>query len=180
MVNHFPNVHVPTGSELYETTRIVRIPRTYHTTDYSYMVPQFSVYTPGEEPAAVLGEPTLGEFDGNVFGTTSKPPLVPLLLSAKELEEIVRTVNGMLEEAFSMDSKWTWMDNVLEFLSGTVYSRVWGRFFRELFTKRKMEEVDMYIEKVNGEFLGRRDGLLRVVPLGESGLMSLDVQIPKP
>lgn len=180
VVNHFPNIYAPQDSELYKNTRIVRIPRAYEDKDYSYMIPQFSLYTPGEEPAAVYGEPTLGLYDGNVFGTTSKPPLVPLLVSALELEDIVKAVNAILADAFSLHSKWTWMDNIVEFLTGTLYSRIWGWLALEPYTKRELGKLDQYVEEVNGTFLAKRHPQLRLILVRESGFLSLDFQIPKP
>ncbi|QRG38147.1 hypothetical protein FDK38_002542 [Candidozyma auris] len=180
VVNHFPNVYAPIESTLYKDTRIVRIPRAYHEKDYSYMIPQFSLYTPGEEPAAVLGEPTLGSFDWQVFSTVSKTPLVPSLLSASEVEDIVKRVNAFLADAFSLNSKWTWVDNMVDFFTGTLYSRVWGWLVSEPFTKRQVQKLDEYVEHVNETFLSKRHPLLRLIAPRESGFLSLDFQIPKP
>lgn len=53
VITHFPNVHAPRGSQLYRTTRVVRVPRRF---DVSMHYPNFSEQLPGLEPAAIVAE----------------------------------------------------------------------------------------------------------------------------
>lgn len=181
VVNHFPNPYALRGSEHYENTRIIRIPRAFDLSENLYMVPQFSVITPGQELAAISsngpGADFCGEFDGCVFGTTSSTVLVPGLLGSDELRQIVEKINSILKRATTL--KVTWMDNVLDFFSATLYSRVYCSLIRETHYKRTMAELEEYVEEVNVG-LGKRCAELKLISPVESAFLSLDFQIPKP
>lgn len=184
VVNHFPNPYASRDSEEYKTTRIVRIPRQFDAGPNADFVPQFSTFTPGNEPAAIKSEDmpkfsVAGEFQGELFGKTSATPLVPKWVGHAELNEIVTTINAMLKSALSPNQVETWLDNVLDFFSATLYSRVFTNNVRNTFYKRKIAEVEKYVENVN-EMLGKRNGKLKMISPVESAFLSLDFQIPKP
>lgn len=184
VINHFPNPYVPRDSDEYKTTRIVRIPRQFDSGPNADFVPQFSIFTPGNEPAAIIAEDlprfsAVGEFQGDFFGKTSATPLVPNWVSHTELKEIVTTINAMLKVALSPGQAETWLDNVLDFFTATLYSRLFTNNVRDTFYKRKIAEVESYVETVN-KMLGKRNPRLRLISPVESAFLSLDFQIPKP
>lgn len=180
VVNHFPNPYVVVDSELWRSTRIVRVPRAFDTSPYLYMVPQFSVYTPGKEPAAISSDTdvAVGEYDGSVYGTTSATPLVPSLLSLSELLDIVEKVNAFCMEA-AYPGKSSAIDNVLDFFSATLYSRVFS-LVRETHFKRSVQKLEKYVEQLNSGFLASRSPNLRLISPVKSAFLSLDFQIPRP
>lgn len=183
VINHFPNPYTTKDSALYHTTRIVRIPRTFDTHDKLYLVPQFSMYTPGKEPAAIenndYGSEAVGIYDGSVFGVTSATALVPVYLSAEELRDVVGTINKLSLEA-TVPSFASTLENVLDFFSGTLYSRIFGGRSQGTYTKRKIAQLEEYVDRINRDFLQKRHGLLCVISPVKSAFLSLDFQIPKP
>lgn len=183
VINHFPNPYTTRDSALYHTTRIVRIPRAFDTHDKLYMVPQFSTYTPGKEPAAIVnnesGSESVGLYDGTAFGVTSATALVPMYLSADELSEVVGTINKLSEEA-AVPNLTTTIENVLDFLSATLYSRIFGGRAKGSHVKRRIAKLEEYVEKINRDFLQKRHSLLCLVSPVKSAFLSLDFQIPKP
>lgn len=181
VINHFPNPYCVKNDEVYRSTRIVRIPRMFDSVELLDIVPQFSTYTPGLEPAALVSENLefrpLGAFDGEVFGISSSTALVPQWVSAEELAEIVAKVNQLLRAATLPEHNW--LDNCLEFATGTLYSRIFLKYFRESHMKRAMREADAYTEEVNTK-LAQRNKYLRMIPISRSGTLSLDFQVPTP
>lgn len=180
VINHFPNSFVSKYSQEYTQTRIVRIPRIYDTVSFSYLVPQFSSYTPGNEPAAITGSLETGEYDGFTFATTSATPLVPQWLNPDELAEIVNCINTFCHDAFSPFSPWTCLDNLAELLTGTLYSRVFNSLLMDTFVKRKLADLDRYVDSVNDTILRHKHPQLRIISPRMSGFLSLDIQIPLP
>lgn len=177
VVNHFPNPHTTKHSEVYQRTRIVRIPRVFDRVPLLDMVPQFSTYTPGKEPAALLGGPfrAAGSVDGVFFGESSATALVPQYMSPEELHRIIEEINRLLAAATTPSWRIT-VDNVLEFVTGTLYSRLAGQYTH---MKRGMREVEQYVAEVN-ETLQRTHPDLKLILPVRSGLLLLDFQIPAP
>lgn len=175
VVNHFPNPHVPKELLLYSSTRVIRIPRIFDSNPLSYSVPQFSTYTPGAEPAAIVATGVydfdpVGKLDDTVFGVTSVTPLVPSYLSSEELREIVNTVNEFLEKAFSA----SWAENIIDILSATLYSKLFPTQ-----CQRVLKVLDEYLGDVNAR-LAKVHPDLRVFSPAECAFLTLDIQIPKP
>ncbi|SGZ54905.1 CIC11C00000001727 [Sungouiella intermedia] len=183
VVNHFPNPYTPRHSDLYKKTRVVRIPRQYDSVEFLYMVPQYSTFVPGDEPAAIKGERnefvTCGKYDSSIFGATSATPLVPNWISEEEFVEIVKDVNSRLEEAWSPQQTLTWLDNVMDFLTATLYLRLFTTNVRDTFLKRKMEDLERYVGEVNQRLKQRNEKLALISPV-KSAFLSLDFQIPTP
>lgn len=184
VINHFPNPYTTKGSALYHTTRIVRIPRIFDTVEHLYMVPQFSTWAPGAEPAAIHygkenGFVSLASYDGTVFGPTSVTPLVPGYLSANELREIVDRLNEFLLQAMS-PNKTTTFENIVEFFTGTLYSRIFAGKAGATHLKKGIARMEEYVEQLNRNFLSKRHELLRLISPVDSAFLSLDFQIPKP
>ncbi|KAK6458778.1 pseudouridine synthase [Scheffersomyces xylosifermentans] len=169
VINHFPNVYTPQDSLTYANTRIIRIPRAYEGIKYSDIIPQFSVYAPGTEPAALLNESNfsfdpIGTYDGNAFGPTSLTPLVPDLLQREELETIVTTVNQYLYDSFNPYDWRNAVESSLEFLTAGFYSRIISKYLYTSYSRQKLHHIDW----------------LKLIDPRLSGFLSLDFQIPKP
>lgn len=185
VVSHFPNPYALRDSELFRSTRVVRIPRRFDISEFLYLIPHFSEYAPGDEPAGIKGEGGIefvasGEYDGTVFGATSATPLVPTWVSESELKSIVDTINKYLEEAVSPWQRATWLDNVLDFFSATLYSRFFTNNVRDTHMKRKLVELEKYVEEINSTMLSKRNSVLALISPVKSGFLSLDFQIPRP
>lgn len=184
VINHFPNCHAPRDSGLYRSTRVVRIPRQFDVAKFADLVPQFSTFVPGDEPAAIRGDGdhvfvAAGEFDASVFGQTSATPLVPHWVSASELTDIVTRVNAYLNRTASPLQRLTWLDNALDFFSATLYSRLFTNNVRNTHMKRTIGELEKYVDSVNN-MLAKRDPRLALVSPVKSAFLSLDFQIPNP
>ena len=177
VINHFPNNHVPFDSLAYHDTRVVRIPRIFDTIRYSHIVPQFSLYVPGREPAALELQNSsflpIGRFDNNVFGSSSMTPLVPNYMSEQEFVDIVRTVNQYLYDAFNPFSLWNICDNLLDFLTANLYNQVFHNLLTETHSKRKLMALERYIEKLNDEVLIERDSCLKILSPRRSAYLSV-------
>lgn len=176
VVTHFPNNYVPFDSSTYRLTRIVRIPRAYETTELSYLVPQFSTYLPGNEPASLKEAEdkfiAAGEYDNNIFGTTSYPPLIPQHLSEEEYKMIVKEVNQYLYEAFS-PFKWrVFAENFLDVVTGTLYTKFFNRFIAENRSQAKLHELETFVsEEINGKLF--KDKEIRLISPRRSGYLSV-------
>jgi hypothetical protein len=157
VINHFPNIYAAPYSAMYYTTRIVRIPRIYDTLNHPDLIPQFSLYVPGTEPAALtisdLNFDPTGIFDGNRFGTTSVTPLVPGLISSDQFMTIVSTVNKYLHDALDPYNLYNFLENVLEFLSAGTYSRTFNKFISVSYSKKKLQQLEEYVEEANNTIL---------------------------
>lgn len=152
VVNHFPNVYEDISSASYRQTRIVRIPRIYDTLDFPDLIPQFSKFYPGSESGAItLNEFSIGEFDEEIFNETSSVQQLETIISKEELETIVEHVNTMLAIAFNPYNQWTLMENILEFLTGGLLLQILNLFGIYSFTRRKVQQLEEYIEDVNGK-----------------------------
>lgn len=183
VVNHFPNNHAALNSATRETTRIVRIPRAYHSILLGDIIPQFSTFPLGQEPAAIVAadQPPQflirGQFDGNYFGTTSITPLVPALLGFDELCDIVRHVNLHLKAAYDPFCVWNCLDNVLDFVTGTLYSKIVNRFIVATYCKRRLADLEEYILTLNVKYAAKH---IRFISPRRSALLLLDVEINQP
>ncbi|KAM9912349.1 hypothetical protein OXX69_002652 [Metschnikowia pulcherrima] len=181
VINHFPNPYTAHESAVFWRTRIVRVPRIFDSCQESYMVPRFSTYVPGHEPAALTSD--LREFqpagihENYVFGTTSLTPLVPQWVSEEEYVRIVTDINTLLFEAMSPENKMGWLDNALDYLSGTLYTTLFTRYLRPSFLKRGLHKVDEYVVELNAK-LREKHHDLKLIPLLKSAMLSLDFQIP--
>jgi hypothetical protein len=104
---------VPVNTLLYETTRIVRIPRVFDKEPY----PQFSNVLPGREPGSITNgmdlEPeftAVGSFEGQFFGTSSLSPLSGMV-EESDFRNLIDDVNKILKESYGFN----WL-HVLEFI----------------------------------------------------------------
>jgi len=178
VVNHFPNNHVPVDSATYNETRIVRIPRIFSTTKLSDLIPQFSDYTPGSEPAAIndqdgLTFKTTGIYDNNSFGVTSVTPLVPGYMTDEEFHAIIHKINQYLQEAFDPYNIWNLIDSILDLISANFYTKIINNFFVDTYSKRKLLELESYIDhEVNSKMLANRPGL-KILSPRKSGYLSV-------
>lgn len=179
VVSHFPNNYVPTESASYRQTRIVRIPRDYATKELSYMIPQFSSYLPGTEPASLKqaedGFTVVGKYDYSVFGSSSCPPLIPNHLSELEYKQIVGDINGYLLEAFSPYNWRVAVENFLDVATGTLYSKVFNRLIVGNTSQTKLEQLETFVEEeINQKMLKCRD--IRVISPRRSGYLSVCIR----
>lgn len=178
VVNHFPNNHVSIGSTSYISTRVVRIPRIFDTVYLSDIIPQFSTYVPGTEPAAIKEEYSrpfhaVGFYDDNYFGETSITPLVPDYLTELEFHTIVTKVNEYLHLAFDPYNIWNLLDSLLDLFSANLYNQLCTRFIITTYSKRKLQQLEQYISnEVNLEMLRNRPNI-KVLSPRRSGYLSV-------
>ncbi|ODV81604.1 uncharacterized protein CANTADRAFT_45198 [Suhomyces tanzawaensis NRRL Y-17324] len=183
VVNHFPNNYEAKESLQHSSTRIVRIPRVYDTNRYSDVIPQFSVHVPGKEPAALTGSSSeadqgyevSGVFDDNWFGLTSLTPLVPGWLSVEEFTAIVTRINQLLYDALNPFDYRNAFQSVLDVMSGGTLSLLVNPY-----SKKKLLELESYIDTDVNVKLAEKCKGLKVIPLRQSGYLSLDFQVPRP
>ncbi|CCE86999.1 Piso0_005525 [Millerozyma farinosa CBS 7064] len=181
VVTHFPNNDTTRWSDEYANTRIVRVPRIFNTSDESDIVPQFSSYILGNEPAAFTEKgkapatkfSPIGVYQGEMFGSSSRTPLVPGLISEDCFLEIIANVNRYLKDAFNPYSFWNFKDNVLDMFSGTLYSKVFCAFIRESHCKRKLDDLERYVsQEVNLKLLKDAPGV-KVISPRRTGYLSV-------
>lgn len=175
VITHFPNNHVPISSRDYSTTRVVRIPRIYHTVFLSDIIPQFSLYYPGTEPAA-LGKDSdfqaVGIYDSNIFGITSRPPEIQTELSESEYKKIITKVNEYLFRAFDPYGVWNCLESFLDLATANLYDRIIHGLFYSSFTARKLNELEKYLMDVNQDLV-RRDSSIRFLSPKRTGYISV-------
>ncbi|AMD20327.1 HDL417Wp [Eremothecium sinecaudum] len=175
-ITHFPNIYHAANSKLFDSTRIVRIPRQF---DKTVHYPYFSEYLPGNEPAALRstndsGFNPFGIYDGQLFGKTSLSPLSNYL-TAEQFREIVSEINEYLREGYQVHPYISILHNVADALTFNIWSRLFGLFSSE----SPLQRLEEYIEQVNERSLFKDNGL-RMISLRRSGYLSLDIEIPKP
>lgn len=169
VVTHFPNVHTN-----HRGTRIVRVPRSYDHR-WLYLIPQFSTYYPGHEPAAIVDEnprfEAIGRYDGAEFGAGSVPPLERYMLKER-YDDVIGRVNELLRQAYDPFG-WNALDNVLDIVTGTLYSKVVNRLWpnRSQALLRRLED---YVEDVS------RSLEVTIVLPRRTGYLSLDIEVPAP
>lgn len=153
VINHFPNYFADKSSSTFRDTRVVRIPRCYDNNPYSDLTPQFSTIYPGQEAGAIKleehGEVTTGLYDGGVFGTTSDIIGFKEIISEGELFDIIDTINRMLYDAFYPFRVATLIENIMEVLTGGLFISIMNLLRIRTFTKRKVLELEQYVENVN-------------------------------
>lgn len=176
VINHFPNHYVSSELPLYKTTRIIRIARVYDSTSDLDFVPQFSTFVPGTEPAGLQEdeESTFegrGIYDGNLFGQTSRTPLVPDLISAETFHEIITTLNTKLKEALDPTSMVNVVEGFLDILTIGFYSNIFCKYIHQNNSKRKLREVEDYIENINLSIL--KNTHVELISLRKSGFLSV-------
>lgn len=173
VVTHFPNIHAPLGSHRYESTRIVRVPRAFHTANVA-LYPQFSLDMPGTEAAAerVEGEDTFvprGAVDGQWFGYSSASVLSENI-SEERYKEIIEEVNMYMKRAFYTFQWANFVWCLLDFVSCWTLS-MW---FRDP-SKRALDELEGYIEEVNEGLVG-----VKIVSPRRSAYLTIDFEVPRP
>lgn len=173
-VCHFPNNYVPRYSKTFESTRIVRIPRVFDTVDLPDLIPQFSTYRPGNEPAAISnGDQAFvctGKYEDNYFGVTSVTPLVPDLLSADELLETVTKINEFLQLAFNPYSLASLFDGILFAISGGLLDQLYRTY-----SKRKLLELEHFVEHEINDNLWKHKSIKMISPR-RSAYLSVRIQ----
>lgn len=150
VINHFPNIHTDLSSSTFKETRIIRIPRVYHTVQFPDLIPQFSCYYPGSEPGAItLTQLMSGSFDDNSFNESSSIPSLENIILRSEFENIVSLVNESLAVAFNPMSKRMLLKNLLDLLSGGLFLSLLNFLGIYSFTKRKLMELESQIDSIN-------------------------------
>lgn len=150
VINHFPNTHTVLSSSSFNETRIIRIPRVYHTVQFPDLIPQFSSYYPGTEPGAItLTQSTSGSFEGNNFNESSSIPSLEGIILKNEFENIVNLVNESLVVAFNPMSKRILLENLLDLLSGGLFVGLLNLLGIYSFTKRKLIDLENQINSIN-------------------------------
>lgn len=175
-VTHHCNNHFLHDQDIYRCTRIVRVPRIYDQSPLSDMIPRFSLFVPGTEPAALTNgvhhfEPS-GTYEGEVFGAASWSPLVPGLISESAFKSIVAGVNSYIQRAFDPYEWRNAVENLAEILTGGLYSRIYNKYVQESYHKRVMTSLEEYIQsEVNSKIL-KNTGVVLISP-SLSGFLSV-------
>lgn len=186
LLTHFQNPYTTSTSPSSRKTRIIRIPREFHT--HGDLIPQFSTYFPGEEPGALAppeiakGKPTDNGEDGGgevessqiqnatnsniINGFSSISPL-KLYISAQELAGIVQTINKYLQDALSPYT----FRNMADFLLNMTFCWLL-EVFREPYSKKRLKELEEYIQEVNKDLEFRGKQVRFISPL-RSGYLSV-------
>lgn len=182
VINHFPNNHVATSSATYKSTRVIRIPREFHSHELGYMIPQFSTYWPGQEPAALLDQSQdpyefqpVGEFDDHsLFGATSITPLEAGLITPQEFNTIITKINHLLLQAFNPFSLANLLENFLDLITGTFYSRIFSRYVLRNYSQRKLLELETYLDvDVNQNLFNASDRDIKFISPRRCGYLSV-------
>ncbi|KAG5658781.1 hypothetical protein KAF25_007334 [Fusarium avenaceum] len=146
------NPHVPVDSPEYISTRIIRIRRDW----------------------LVRGDlaPT--------FSNLYPEILDPAGLSEQEFRRIIEKLNGELVPAFDPYS----MRNIADSILGLVTGWVWDDFGLTGI-KSRLNNLEKWVEQWNVEMektMGSEDGAMapKILPLRQTGYMTLDIQIPDP
>ncbi|PTD09133.1 hypothetical protein FCULG_00008058 [Fusarium culmorum] len=146
------NPHVPVDSPEYTSTRIIRIRRDW----------------------LIKGDlaPT--------FSNLYPEILDPAGLSEQEFRRIIEKLNGELVPAFDPYSA----RNIIDSLLGLVTGWVWDDMGLTG-AKSRLNNLEKWIEQWNCEMektMGAEDGVMppKIMPLRQTGYMTLDIQIPDP
>lgn len=169
VITTFPNVHVDRDSLMFSSSRIIRIPRIYHT-PYPDLIPQFSTFFPGKEPAAIIQKDQIdfepvGIYDGAPFGVSSLTPLTNLI-QIKDLEIIITKVNDFLNSAYNPFGV-NGLESTIDILTGGFYSQVFSTF-----TKKTLQRLETYLDEVNVKYD------IQFISPSKTGFTSFDIQIP--
>ncbi|KAF4459130.1 hypothetical protein FALBO_14117, partial [Fusarium albosuccineum] len=146
------NPHVPVDSPEYVNTRIIRIRRDW------------------------LIEGDLAPTFSNLYPEI----LDPAGLSEQEFRRIIEKLNGELVPAFNPYG----MRNIVDSLLGLVTGWLWDDFGLTGI-KSRLNNLEKWIEQWNRDIektIGSDDGTMlpKLVPLRQTGYMTLDIQIPDP
>ncbi|KAG6035936.1 hypothetical protein E4U19_004042 [Claviceps sp. Clav32 group G5] len=146
------NPHVPPESTEYATTRIIRVKRDWLVA--GDLAPTFSnLYPEILDPAGV---------------------------SEQEFRRVVDKLNAELVPIFN---PYGWR-NILDAALGLVTGWLWDDFGMTA-AKGRMDALEAWMERWNGEMektMAEEEGVLapKLIPLRQTGYMSLDIQIPDP
>lgn len=177
VINHFPNCYNDCNDDR-DYNCVVRVPRAYQNVRYSDLIPQFSTYVPGTEPAALTEEnqplfQPQGRYKGREYGYTSATPLVPGILSEEEFKRIVNAVNERILEALDPESMIHMVEDVIDIVTFGFYSNVWSKFVYQGHCKRKLLELESFVEEeINGKWLQEKP--VKVISLRRTGYLLLD------
>lgn len=174
LLTHFQNPYIPVSSSSANkaTTRIVRIPREFHS--HGDLFPQFSTVFPGEEAGALVpdhGHNAEGENSSTAGLALSSVSPLKLYLSHDELRSIVESVNGYLMQALSPYGAW----NIFDFLLNLMFCWLLD-LVRDAHSKRRLKELEEYIQYVNRDLQERGKSVRFISPL-RSGYLSVCVTI---
>ena len=173
VINHFPNIHTDLSSSTFKETRIIRIPRVYHTVQFPDLIPQFSCYYPGSEPGAItLTQLMSGSFDDNSFNESSSIPSLENIILRSEFENIVSLVNESLAVAFNPMSKRMLLENLLDLLSGGLFLSLLNFLGIYSFTKRKLMELESQIDSIN-QINEKKGGDFKIISPRVTGYLSV-------
>ncbi|RLV95190.1 Ras modification protein ERF4 [Spathaspora sp. JA1] len=175
VINHFPNNYTTNDSTTFLKTRIIRIPRCYETNELSDLIPQFSMFYPGEEPGAINQEEKQsriqGTYDNNLFGITST---VSLPISHEKLQSTVKQVNEFCYRAFNPYGIPILLENMADLITGGLFSQVSNSIGVKSYTKRVLEELEQFIANVNCKFKSEGIEVVIISPR-RSGYLSVCV-----
>ncbi|KAI5964191.1 ERF4 [Candida pseudojiufengensis] len=187
VINHFPNNHViDNNADNSKNTRIIRIPRIYHSTPYSDLIPQFSLSYPGEEEGAIKiendnesiqQEEIIGIYDDNKFGTTSK--VIGLQIDEVLLHNIINHINQSLYNAYNPFNIYNLIENLLNIFTGGLFIEFLNLFKIYTHSKRLVMSLEKYIINTNKDLASQGIDLVVISPR-KTGYLSIDLQITRP
>ncbi|KAI5957822.1 ERF4 [Candida theae] len=174
VINHFPNFFADKSSSTFHKTRIARIPRCYDTVTFSDLIPQFSTIYPGQEEGAIktngAGNVATGFYDGGKFGTTSEVVGLESVLPKEDLLSIITQVNSILYDAFYPFCVIILIENVLDIVTGGLFIQLLNFFSAHTHTKRKVLELERFVEDVNSKWRSRD---LEIISPRKTGYLSI-------
>ena len=146
------NPHVPLDSPLYESTRIIRIPRDWM--EVGDLAPTYSI----------------------VY-----PMILENWITDEDFWLLVRGVNERLISTFSPFSKRNWVDGVMGVLTGWIWEDL-GLTGAKKGCKDVEAFIEEWNRLRRTEYMEKDDDteLIRVIPLRRTAYLSLDIQIPNP
>ncbi|GAB7346487.1 hypothetical protein MBLNU457_5176t1 [Dothideomycetes sp. NU457] len=140
-----PNPHVSPTSALYKSTRVIRVQRDWLVAGDLYPALQ------------------------NMY-----PEILAEWISEREFRELIETINGMLEKAFSPLTTRAVVDGWLSVLTGSLWDDA-GFAGSKAGVKRLEKWMDAWNKRKREE-----NNEVRLVPLRRTGFLNLDIQIPDP
>ena len=180
IITHFPNVYTPQTSQLFRSTRIIRVPCRFEQNVYH---PCFSECMPGMEPAAILSGDNgkdetytfipRGIYDDEIFGISSVSPLSQYL-TPNQFQTIMHEVNALIEQEFKINS---W-ENIINLFFGILTLGIWS-WIINIWERHTRNKLDLHIEQLNQSQL-LANNRIKIINPRRSGFLSLDFQIPRP
>ncbi|CAK9439785.1 uncharacterized protein LODBEIA_P38850 [Lodderomyces beijingensis] len=178
VVNHFPNHYKDQSSVSFKHTRVVRIPRCYDI-QCSDLIPQFSIFYPGQEPGAIKSEESnsvTATFDQHEFGVTSEILQLRQRISEQDLLKLVTTINFKLQLAFNPFSVWTLCENICNVLTGGLFLSLTNFCHLYTYSRRQVTKLEAFIRHQNEQF--QKDGVdLVITSPRKTAYLSLDIQV---